>query len=79
MRGSSVGASIATTSLVVLIAVVLVGLGVWGWRNAPVLAPAVLDEHERGLRTRMLRRGSVACGGAGVCLLAAVLVGLLQR
>ncbi len=74
----SAGATVVTTAVVVLVALVLLGLGLWGWRNAPVLAPAVLDEDERYLRTRMLRRGSVACGAAGVCLLAATVVGLTR-
>ncbi|MCW2666467.1 MAG: hypothetical protein JWN57_1429 [Frankiales bacterium] len=72
------GATALTTALVVLVALVLLGLGIWGWRNAPVLAPAVLDEHERDLRARMLRRGSVACAGAGLCLVAAVALGVLR-
>ncbi|MCW2616254.1 MAG: hypothetical protein JWN08_3248 [Frankiales bacterium] len=76
--GSS-GATVVTTTIVVLCALLLLGLGVWGWRNAPSLAPAVLDAQERQLRSRMLRRGSAACAGAGACLLAAVVVGLSRR
>lgn len=78
MTGSaSAGESLVTTVLVVLIGLVLVALGVWGWRNAPLLAPAALDEDERYLRARMLRRGSIACCGAGGCLLLTVAVGVV--
>lgn len=79
MTGSGpAGATLVTTGVVVLVGLVLMALGVWGWRNAPLLSPAVLDEHERYLRARMLRRGSVACAGAGSVLILAVTVGVLR-
>jgi hypothetical protein len=45
-------------------------LGRWGARNAEILVPTSLDEHERERKKRVLARGSLGCQ----CL--AVLFGL---
>lgn len=78
MTGTAAGASPASTVLVVLCALALLSLGAWGWRRAPALAPAALDEQERCLRTRSLRRGSAGCAVAGGVLLLAVAVGVTR-
>lgn len=52
-----------------LIAVLLIGLGVWGLRAVPGLVPRSLGERERAQRMRMLRRGATAC-----FLVAAILI-----
>ncbi|SNR49829.1 hypothetical protein SAMN06265360_107203 [Haloechinothrix alba] len=52
-------------------AAILAALGTWGIRHAPQLAPAPLPEQERRHRTRVLRRGGIACLVAATLLLAA--------
>jgi hypothetical protein len=50
---------------------VLFLLGYWGRRNAEDLVPVSLDADERARRTRVLRRGSLACCAVAMLFLIA--------
>lgn len=51
------------SALVLLVpAVLLVPVGIWGWRNADTMARSVpLDERAQRRRRRTYQRGAVAC------------------
>ncbi len=57
------------------IAGILVLLGRWGYRNAENLAPPLLAEESREHRTRVVRRGAIACYAAAVVFVAIAIIG----
>ncbi|MCD2193755.1 hypothetical protein LQ327_10235 [Actinomycetospora endophytica] len=58
--------------------VLLVVVGVWGWRNADALAAAMpLDERTKQKRRRVYLRGSVACLVVAVLFVVLIVVSFL--
>lgn len=60
-----------------VLAAALQRLGSWGWRNAPELPPPTLSSADRAQRTKVLRRGSVACQVLAVMFLVVAAAALL--
>jgi hypothetical protein len=73
----AVTADIAMSVAMSVVAVVLVLVGNWGWRNAVRLVPQGISTEDRARQERVLRRGAVACYAAAALLVFAAIGSLL--
>lgn len=60
-----------------VLALLLLGLGRWGWVRSGRLASGWMDPEDRAARESVYRRGSLACLVFGGVLLVATCAGLL--
>jgi ABC-type Fe3+ transport system permease subunit len=73
------GPAIALAAVQLALALALYLVGRWGMGQAARLVPPSMPEPERGRRTRMYRRGAIACLLAAAVLAGTVLVSLVLR
>lgn len=59
-------------------AAILLLIGRWGYRNADTLAPSLLAEEKQDQRSRVIRRGAIACYGAAAIFVVIMIIGLIS-